>query len=296
MKLTVNMMTRGRPLIAAECIRQTLPNIVRDDTVFMLLVDDDDGPTIDALQKFKDDPRVLLSVKPREDTRGEKYDRALIEAPADVYLPTCDYAPILTKGFDQSVIDAAALFPDGIGVVYSRMGNMTFPNYQGMTARLVEKIGYIYPPWFPFWFIDHWMDDLAHLIGRISYADMYVDHHTLATGKTIGLRDLEFWTWLFDAGKLKRRAQARAIIDGSDFIEPEWRKELLRRHHPLTEQRSFAINQLVRQNIKAIEAIRGGVGGAPDERYERIKARADLLIVDWLTDLAAEAGDLAAAA
>jgi hypothetical protein len=289
LRLTVNMMTRGRPKIIAETVRRTLPNIVRADTTFMLLVDDDDQPTIDALQPFADHPNVLISVKPREDTRGEKYDRALTEAPADVYLPSTDYAPIMTRGFDQLILDAAAIFPDGIGVVYTEMCNASFPAYQGMTAKLVEKIGYIYPPWFPFWFIDHWIDDLAKLIDRISYAPVVVDCQSLAPGKTIGLRDLEFWAWMFDAGRLVRRKQAHDIINGEDFQETEWRKDLLRRNHPLTEYRSYSINDMVRNNRAFIEQQRGGVGSAPDERYNRIKANAEKVFREWLVDLDKEA-------
>jgi hypothetical protein len=285
LKLTVNMMTRGRPKTIAETVRRTLPNIVRADTTFMLLVDDDDQPTIDELQQFADHPNILISVKPREDSRGEKYDRALTEAPADVYLPSCDYAPIMTRGFDQHILDAAAVFPDGIGVVYTEMCNASFPAYQGLTAKLVEKIGYIYPPWFPFWFVDHWIDDLAKLIDRISYAPVVVDGNSLKPNKTIGLRDLEFWAWMFDAGRLVRRKQAHDIINGEDFQETEWRKALLRRNHPLIEYRSYAINQMVRDNRQSIEQRRGGVGSEPDERYNRIKAKAEKVFREWVVDL-----------
>jgi hypothetical protein len=293
--LTVNMMTRGRHKIIVETVKRTLPNIVRADTTFMLLVDDDDQPTIDALQQFAEHPNVLISVKPREDTRGEKYDRALTEAPADVYLPSCDYAPIMTRGFDQLILDAAAIFPDGIGVVYTEMANATFPAYQGVTAKLVEKIGYIYPPWFPFWFIDHWMDDLAKLIDRISYAPVAVDGTSLKPNKTIGLRDLEFWTWFFDAGRLARRKQAHDIINGEDFQETEWRKALLLRNHPLIEFRSYSTNQFVRNNCKFAEQSRGGVESEPDERYNRIKAKAEKVFRQWVVDLDKEA-ELEAAA
>jgi hypothetical protein len=235
------------------------------------------------------DERVHISIKPREDTRGEKYDRALTECPADVYLPAVDYAPILTPGFDNKIIEAACLFPDGIGCVYTPMANMSFPQLQGITQGLVNKLGYIYPPWFPFWFIDHWMDDLAKMIDRISFADIHVDCTSHRPKQTIGMRDVAFWAWLFDAGQPLRRRQATSIIEGEDFKEPYWRKEVLLRRFPLIEYNSFAINNHVRTHAASIERDRGFDGSPPDERYMRIKAKAEKLLLQWYAELEKEA-------
>jgi hypothetical protein len=261
-------------------------------TTFLICLDTDDKPSIEAVKALKRklrDKRIVISVKDREDSRGEKYDRALKEAPADVYMPTCDYSPIVTKGFDKLILDAAALFPDGIGVVYTQMANMSFPAYQAMTAKLVKKLGYIYPHYFPFWFIDHWMDDLAKMIDRISYVDVEAAPHQMQGGhKTIGLRDLEFWTTLYDVGRVERKREALSIINGADFKEPEWRKTAMRNHFPMIDYRSWGINESVRNNAKHIEQTRGGVESQPDERYQRIKAKADVLMQDWHRTLTAE--------
>lgn len=290
MKLTVNMMTRGRPAVIAETIARTLPNIRLKNTTLMVLIDIDDQPTIEALKQYvTTEPQVMLSIALREDTRGEKYDRALRECPADVYLPTCDYAPIMTPGFDELILDAASKFPDGIGCVYTDMANMSFPSYQAVTAKLVDLMGYIYPPWFPFWFIDHWLDDISRMTGRFAHAKVQVDSATLFTGKTIGLRDLEFWTWLYDAGRNERRRQATKIITAMEA--PDWHKALLVQNFPLHEHRSFCINQNVRNHAAQIEQDRGGVESAPDARYLRIKAKADKLFAEWSADLNGEAMD-----
>lgn len=287
LKLTVNMMTRGRPEIVAQTVARTLPNIVLPNTTLMLLVDDDDPETIAALTPFAMDEHVLVSVRPREDTRGEKYDRALTECPADVYLPTCDYAPITTKGFDERILEATAKFPDGIGCVYTQMANMSFPHYQAPTAKLVELMGYIYPPWFPFWFIDHWLDDISRMIDRVAYLEIASPPIQLPGGhKTIGMRDLEFWTWLYDLGRNERRRQAGKIIEALD--EPQWRKDMLRANFPWHEERSLRINISVRADRENIQRTRGGVESEPDARYLRIRDRADALMTEWSADYQAE--------
>lgn len=288
LKLTISMMTRGRPKIAAETIERTLSNITCKDTTLMVLLDEDDETLPEFMRIFsKAYPPLYLSVRPREDSRGQKYDRALTECPADVYLPTCDYAPITTKGFDERILEAAAKFPDGIGCVYTQMANMSFPHYQAPTAKLVELMGYIYPPYFPFWFIDHWLDDISRMIDRVAYLEIASPMIQLPGGhKTIGLRDLEFWTWLYDLGRNERRRQASKIIEALD--EPRWRKDMLRANFPWHEHRSICINTSVRANAAAIERTRGGVESEPDARYLRIKDRADALMTEWSSEYQAE--------
>jgi len=290
MKLTVIFQTRNRPELLCNTVNESLANVRHPETTLMVAADEDDVATIRKLEEVSKiwDARVHISIKPREDTRGEKYDRALTECPADIYLPAVDYAPILTPGFDAKIIEAASLFPDGIGCVYTPMANHSFPQLQGITQGLVDKLGYIYPPWFPFWFIDHWMDDLAKLIDRISFADIHIDCSTFRPQNTIGLRDLHFWCALFDAGRLHRRKQALDIIESSDFKEPYWRKEILLRRHPLVEYCSFGINLWVRSDAERIEKLRGEQD-PPDERYLRIKARATKLLLEWTRDLEQEA-------
>ncbi len=283
MSLTINLVTRNRPHRMVECVRRTLPNIARDDTVLMISVDDDDAPTMQALEYLPRDDRLVPWVMPREDSLGAKYNRAQA-FPALVYTTMSDYCAHATPGFDQRILDAAALFPDNIGVVFSQMANFSFSGIQGMTHGLVEKLGYVYPPYFPYWFVDHWLDDIAKLIDRISFADVALD--VAQKLPTQEMRELGFWTTFFDACRLLRRKAARTIIDSEDFIEPEWRKEVLRRHYPLIEYRSQWINDSIRENAAAYEA--GAGAGPPDERYGRLKRHALALLAFTADDMEAE--------
>jgi hypothetical protein len=88
-------------------------------------------------------------------------------------------------------------------------------------------------------------------------------------------REINFWTFFFDACYLKRRREARAIIDSSDFVSPEWQKDLLRAHHPIIESRSRTLNGFVRQQTpQSILSLK-------EERYLRIKGKA----IDMLSTL-----------
>jgi hypothetical protein len=285
MKLTINIATRGRPELLKMTIDRTLPNITNPNTVLMVSVDDDDTETVKlAEQKYSN---VHWSVKPREDSRGEKYDRALTEAPADLYLPAVDCVPIVTPGFDQMMLDKAALFTDGIGVVRTPYINGVFPpGLQAMTAGYVKAVGYIYNPEYPFWYIDHEVHDLARLIGRYLEVPVVTENAPHRPAKTIRLRDVVFWSNYYDLMALERRAMARKIIDG--FELPEYAKEHLRQNFHGIENEARQINDRVRANAAAIEAQRGD-SGPPDEGYLRAKERAEKRLSRYIEAIKAAA-------
>lgn len=278
--LTINLVTRNRPALMVETVARTVPNISLDTTRLMISVDADDEATIAVLPELPDDPRVVPNIAPREDALGEKYNRAL-QHPASLYLTMADYVPHLTPGFDAKLLEAAALFPDNIGVVYTRMLNASFPATSAITSGLVDRLGWLYPPFFPYWFVDHWMDDIARMIDRISFCDIATEHHKKPG--TQELREPAFWATLFDAAKLVRRQQAREIILSEDFIEPAWRKELLLRSYPLVEYRSQAINDGLRSVQADVQRDYGTAGF--DERYARIKQKGCRMMLAMLPAL-----------
>jgi hypothetical protein len=277
LKLCISLATRGRPQQLIETIKKSTPNLVLPNTVFMVQVDEDDQATVEALGKVKLDERVKVNVGPREDTIAAKWNRALRE-PADIYLVAADDDPYVTPGYDAKLLDAASVFPDGIGMVYGRMANASFSGVVAPTRGLTEKLGHIFPEIFPYWFVDHWTDDLAKLIGRISFADVRTDQSNV--GKTQEMREPGWWATFFDAGYMVRRKIARQIIDGEDFKEPEWRKDILRNHAPLIEYRSKWVNDGVRNRNQELSDWSGLT--TVDERYLRIRDRAVAMIPQFL--------------
>lgn len=281
MKLSICLAARKRPELLRHTIEMTLGNIAEPNTNFVIAVDEDDPDTITAAMEFEGTRHIAVSIRPREDSFGAKYNRVLEIAPADVYLPMADYAPHITPGFDTKILEAASYFPDGIGVVYNHMANLSFPDVNGVTHGLVQKLGYLYPPYFPYWFVDHWIDDIAKLIGRISFADVVLDKSKRPG--THDRREVGWWATFYDAGMIHRRHLARSIIESEDFQEPEWRKRLLLSdYHMLIEGRSKMTND----SARAIQW--GRPSEEVDERYRRIKSVAQGLLREWLPELEAE--------
>jgi len=275
-KLAITLATRGRAAQLVETIKQSVKNWTEPNTCLYVLADDDDYPAIEAIQKnpielpggTRETPPLYLVIKPRPDTIAEKWNAVTELCPdADAYLIAADDAPDITPGYDTKILDAAARFPDGIGVVYGHLANASFPSVMAPTRAFVEKLGYLFPPYFPYWFVDHWVDDVARLIDRVSFADVRTDQSK--AGPTQEMREPAWWATWFDAAYLMRRRQAREIILPDDFQETDLRKVMLFAHHPLIEYRSRWINDCVRGQSRQLETI-----SPADERYRRIRQKA----------------------
>lgn len=283
MNLAINLVTRGRPELLLETVSRTIPLVSRDDTVFVISIDKDDTETIAALNRLTPDKRIIPIIEEREDAIGDKYGRVL-RFPADVYMCMCDYVPYVTRGFDAEVLKAATVFPDGIGVVYNYLAdNITFGSLNGITAKLIEKMGFLYPSIFPFWFVDHWLDDIARYIDRIAFAPIQVDRKNVDKRTTTGRRDVRFWSVLFDALYLRRQECARNIINGDDFKDAPWRKRRSLEMFPYIEQRSRMINAATRQNSGQYEPL--PLSGNEELRYSRIKANGDRIMREAIAEI-----------
>ncbi len=272
MKLSIVLATRKRPGMLARTIEETLKHIKRKDTRLMIAADDDDDGTL-SLQDVITDPRVIWSIKPREDSLGGKYNRVLTEAPADVYMVMVDYGPCVTDGFDNKIIEASRVYPDGysfiLGHIVSAVDpaqpfNLSFSQVNAVTHKLALKMGGIYPTIFPFWFVDHWFEDLAKQTQRQVFVDVLID--CSRRPGTMDKVEPAFWGNVFDWLYLDRRALVQRIINSPDFDETPARKAALLRNHPLVEEWSRGIN-------KQLQGDQGTVDES-DERYMRIRQRA----------------------
>jgi hypothetical protein len=286
MKLVISLATRGRPQQLMETISRSMQNWSEPGTVMMVQLDADDAATIAHLNANAphawfvgpEGPRVLLNVQQREDTIAAKWNRAL-SLPADLYLVAADDDPYVTPGYDAKLLEAATRFPDGIGMVYGHMANASFSGVVAPTRKLAEKMGYIFPEYFPYWFVDHWTDDVARLIDRIAFADVTTDQSK--AGRTQEMREPAWWATWFDAAYLMRRKTAASIIDGADFVESDWRKKILSEHAPLIEYRSRWINNNVRQMAPQLVAGAGHLS-LKEERYQRVRQKAADMIPQLL--------------
>ena len=264
MKLLISLATRNRPARLLETVKRSVALWTHPETEMVIQTDADDHATLGALTDIELPPRVSVNVQRREDTTAAKWNRAAT-TPADVYLISGDDEPCVTEGYDSKILEAAAVFPDNIGMVYGHASNASFSSLMAVTSRWVDILGYILPEHFPYWFSDHWIDDIGRITQRIAFADIRGDQKNIPP--TQEMREPGWWATWFDANYLRRRAEAQKIIDAIE--EPEWRKTILRSHHPLVEYRSRWINDNVRAQSRAMEASNNL--SLKESRYLRVK-------------------------
>lgn len=268
--IAIVLATRGRPALLAETIERTLPNIACNDTTLTVIVDDDDSKTLDVASQLPSHKQLFYRVVPRADTLGEKFN-LILDRPATVYLYMVDHSPIITPAFDKKYLEAN-IFPDGIGCIFNRLENPSFSQTYAVTKGLVDRMGYLFPPYFPYWFVDHWLDDIARMIDRWTVVDVELDSRKRPG--TQDRREPAFWATFYDAMYSERLACAHRIIDG--FGEPQWRKDMLKSRCDYHNQRSVMINNTVRRIQWAPEPF--------DERYLRVRARAVAMLKDMLKE------------
>lgn len=260
MALAIALATRGRPEILLETIATTLANVERADTRLFIAVDDDDELTISALDAAELSGRVTVSIAPREDSLGAKYNRIWRLVPSyDAYLVMVDYAPHITPGFDAKLLKAAEVFPDGIGVVYGPLVCQSLPAINCVTRGLVELMEGIYPEFFPFSLVDLWLDSIAQGIGRVAYAEVEIDRSKRSP--TMGWRDIPFWTVYYDQLWPEREKIIEHVIKA--MHGPLWLKNLLRQRMPQWKQRDEIYNALCRWQKTRQDTT-------DDARYQRI--------------------------
>ena len=277
MKLVISLATRGRPQQLLDTIQKDIATLGQNNTVLMVQVDADDQPTIMMLRNMALDKRVQVSVRNREDTIAAKWNRAL-EEPADLYMIKGDDDPLTGKNVDSKLLDAAMQFPDGLGMVYGHYANLSFPGVLCLTAGMTEQLQCIMPEHFPYWFCDHWMDDIARMIGRIAFADVRTDQSQAKP--TQECREPFWWATWFDAAVGLRHAIADNVM--AKLQDEPWRKAMHKNNWPWIDMRSSLINNSVRINSRDLEWNNGNPLSLKDERYQRVKERAIARVPEML--------------
>lgn len=291
MRLAISLATRNRPQQVVDTIKRSIVNWSNPETIMYVQLDHDDLASCESIKRAGFGERVVIDVRERELTVADKWNRILMQVPdADVYMSAADDDPYIVHEYDTKILEASKRFPDGIGTVYGHMANLSFTGVSAPTKKLCDKLGYIFPPMFPYWWVDHHIDDVVRMIGRITFADVRTDQSH--AGKTQEMREPAWWATFFDANYLVRRRQAFAIIDSPDFAGEPWYKELLKSNCHLIEQRSRLLNLSLRQDNRRLEEWSGLT--VKDERYQRLKRKMLDMVPGLLADPEMHPGEVMA--
>lgn len=285
MTVAVCIASRGRPEELRHTIQRAKELAVEPGTHFCVALDVDD-PTItqscDNLNSLhKGEEFTIVSVDTREDSLGAKYNRAAGQAYGATALALgVDDAFMSCEGWDRKLLYAASQFEDGVGVIYSgqRNGPCQLPDAMAVTRGWIEKVGFFMPEYFPFWWHDTWIDELARFTGRYVWADIPWSKYGSSEvngHKTTRMREVAWWAFFFDVMRVKRMDQARTMIAELEY--PSWMRAQLLGEMSNTAAMLEYRNSLVRKNAGVFEKDYGAER-ALDAGYDRLKMRAEELL------------------
>lgn len=265
--------SRDRPGELARTVNNATDLATAEDTFTSTALDLDDKSTV----ILPDLNRTIISLDDRETSLGAKYNRAMEAKRADLYVLGVDDAYPSNKGWDQKLADAAAKFTDGVGVVFfgeKRAHPYDLPDGIAVTRRWIEQVGFFCPPYFPFWWHDTWIDELAKLTGRYVWADVTWEKHgksEVGGHKTTRMREVSWWAKFFDATRQMRVDTAIRMINESD--DPPWLKSQLKQEMQWKCDILWQRNGRVRDHGHQYERDYGATY-EPDPGYDQIKAEA----------------------
>lgn len=275
MKLSVCIASRGHPRDLLSVIK-SIDDRVADtaNTTISVALDRDDGsnPDVPATRC-----RLDWSIADREDSLGAKYNRAQKVSPPDTdfYVLGADDNLFDTEGWDNVIRTYAEKYNGEFGLVYFGRLDGALPTQMAIPRQLVETQGFLFPPFWPFWFHDTWTDEIGHLTGRILWAPVNIKEIG-GRGKTRGLRDVIFWTKFFELLRPMRESIAAEI---SQKYNAPWLHAVLQQKVLLLRQYFTSRNQGLLDPATAVSFERRmSVDAEPSERYARIKKSAEEMI------------------
>ena len=215
-RIALLLPTRGRP----ASLRRTIDSIGatasrRDEVVVVVGVDDDDEATLELATRYRPDIPILWSAGPQERTLGHLWNRlAAAEHGCDVLAMQTDDNVMETPGWDEHYRGAASDMPLGFGTAWPHdvLHGPDFCTAPVITRRMMERMGFFVPPWFPYWFHDTWLEEMGAFVAcrlplsvRLGSPD--------GRGSTQNMRDFAFWSAFFDATRVLRMRLALQLID-----------------------------------------------------------------------------------
>jgi len=269
--ISVLIPARGRPLELARCIR-TLRDAAAGDPAIEILVAIDDDDEAFHRSPFSD-TRVRAMIGPRPATLGAKLNILAAAARGDILWFIADDYVMDTAGWPARFRDAVATLPGGIGILYPQDAlhddHASFPL---ITRRIYAGLGYFAPPWFPYWFVDTWWDEIGILLGLHRAIDVQVSAPE-GRGRSHGVFDVAFWAQLFEDTRSLRVRDAR-VLAGLSGQDPDAMLAALPGRYAHCAQRTSLLRDP--QRVAYWESHQA-VGPRP-ARYQAVKAEGERLM------------------
>lgn len=204
---------RGRPAMLNRLV-MSLFDTAKGDPRFEVLVSiDEDDPAWDATEPgmWSALSQARIFVDPRPNTLGEKLNILAARATGDIVAFIANDYVMLTDGWPQIIRDAVEKLPNGIGVPFLKDSlHPDHASFPVLSRKMYEASRMFAPPWFPYWYVDTWWDEVGLMLGIRPEIAVEVEAPE-GRGKSQGLKDVTFWATFFDRLRPYRARDARLL-------------------------------------------------------------------------------------
>jgi len=206
--ISILVPTRGRP----EKIARLLASIGQHDNVEVIVGVDDDDPDMQYAEPWAIAPYHRVVTGPRHNTLGALFNTMAAQAHGDWLMAMGDDYVLETADWPAILLECGKRLPLSMGVMFARdPHHPNFPTIFCINRVVYDLAGYFVPPFFPYWFVDTWWDEISVMTGL--RLEMPIDVALPdGRGETQGMRDLKFWVKVFERTRSMRVRVARDIL------------------------------------------------------------------------------------
>ena len=192
--ISVLIPSRGRPDKLTRCLKSR--GVHKNVEILIATNDDDPSYNISAIEGLG-----KVYTAPRSKTLAICINQLAAHAKGKLLFFLGDDYVINVPDWPDRILKSATKMPNDIGVLYPRcIFHKGFASLPIISRRMYEYLGYYMAPYFPFWYIDAWWDEIGEMLDAKIEIDLDA---TLPDGKgeTHGLVDLYFWADFYDASR-----------------------------------------------------------------------------------------------
>lgn len=273
MRIAVLIPSRNRPrLLSAAITALKEMESGENEVEYLVGHDEDDQITSTAIAGIFGIRSIEFGYRTGYSTIGAIWNKLAAHIKSDIYSCMIDDAFPITPHWDKAMAEMASQYE---AFTWHEVSAPTNCGYPTCTKAWLDKVGYIVPEHFPYWFCDSWF---AELVWFTKNTGVPVSHSLALYSKqeaTQNMRDLGFWWKFFNATRPLRVLEAHKIAGGNMSIEDFTASRL--KWIALGEARDSEF--IGKPRLADIEAKRG-VLGEPSARYLAAKVRAEKFLVD----------------
>lgn len=259
--ISVLVPTRGRTKNLEIMLRSLAQTAVEKSLVDVWIYVDHDDPATQAFLEQRDPNESGIAVHTiigdRPLSQGEICNHLCrqVNSNGGIYFSTCDDYRFVTKGWDRIVREGFRRYPDNILMAFPQdptaaPGQAT---HMILGAEWVNGLGRYLTEFFPFWYDDAWIDDVATLIGRKVQLDFQMAPQG-GKGKTPRMKNLIFWEKFFLDTLADRVDDAKKLLAKIDPDACVAFPEKGSRAHQILKHLALRRTKVDAQKLKEIES------------------------------------------